>query len=60
MDLRLDILYEINVGIFEIEGAKTHIITQLNLEQKELLNLFKVEQRLFSHFAEAQKACRLT
>ena len=56
----LDILYEINVGIFEIEGARTHIITQLNLEQKELLNLFKVDQRLFTHFAEAQKACRLT
>ena len=51
----LDTLYQINVGIFEIENATYEIITQIKEEQKEILKLFKINDKIFSNFVEAKK-----
>jgi len=55
----LDILYKSNVGIFDIQGAKAEIITQLTPEMKKLLKLFNLEEKWFSDFGEAKRCCRL-
>ena len=51
----LDIFYQSNLGIFEIEGVETKIITRITQEQKELLKLFNMEQRYFTNFTDAKK-----
>ena len=51
----LDTLYQINVGIFEIENLTYEIITQLKEKQKEFLKLFRINEKLFSNFIEAKK-----
>ena len=46
----LDLLYQINLGVFEIEEVENTIITQLTPEQKRVLSLFDLEQRYFTNY----------
>lgn len=46
----LDLLYQINLGIFNIEEARVPLITQITPEQKELLKLFDMEEKEFTNF----------
>ena len=55
----LDLLYQINLGVFEIEKVENIIITQLTPEQKKLLGLFELEQRYFTDYKSAKEVCSL-
>jgi len=55
----LDLLYQINLGIFEIEEVENTIITQLTPEQKKVLSLFDLEQRYFTDYKSAKDVCSL-
>lgn len=55
----LDILEQINVGIFEIEGVEAKIITRLTVEHRNLLGLFDLEEKYFTSIVDVQKICRL-
>ena len=55
----LDIFYQSNLGIFEIEKVETKVITRLTEEQKELLKLLYLEQRYFTKFIDIQELCSL-
>lgn len=46
----IDILYQINLGIFSIENANIQIINQITSQQKELLQLFDMEEKQFTNF----------
>lgn len=46
----IDLLDQINLGIFSIEKEKLQIITQMSVEQKELLRLFDMEEKQFTNF----------
>jgi transposase len=54
----LDIFYQINLGIFEIEGKELKIINQLTSVHKELLNLFEIDEKIFCNFTKAKKKVR--
>jgi len=56
----LDLLYQINLGVFEIEEIENTIITQLTLEQKKILSLFDLEQRYFTSYNSAKEVCSLS
>jgi len=51
----LDILYEISVGIFEIEEKRVEVITQLSDEARELIGIFKMNELYFRDFKEAKR-----
>jgi len=53
----LDLLYQINLGVFEIEEVENTIITQLTPEQKKILSLFDLEQRYFTSYNSAKEVC---
>ena len=52
----LDTLHQISVGIFEIEGVRKEVITQLKEEQRELIRIFEMEEKVFVNFDEAKRA----
>jgi len=56
----LDILYETELGIFEIERIKQPIITQITDQQRQLLKLFNIQERYFTDFNETKEICRLS
>jgi len=56
----LDLLYQINLGVFEVEGVENTIINQLTLEQKKVLSLFDLEQRYFTSYNSAKEVCSLS
>jgi len=55
----IDILYEINLGIFKIEKLELEIITQITSWHKEILGLFNIEPSYFTNFNEAKKVVSL-
>jgi len=50
-----DILEEINLGIFEIEGGRAEVVTQLKKEQRELIEIFGMDEKVFTNFSKAKK-----
>ncbi len=52
----LDSLHQISVGIFEIEKLRKEVITQLKEEQREIIRIFGMEEKVFVNFDEARRA----
>ncbi|WP_460176530.1 hypothetical protein [Thermodesulfovibrio hydrogeniphilus] len=51
--------YEIGIAGFEIERVKIKIMSKLNEEQKKVLRILGVEEKVFRTYESARELCRL-
>lgn len=52
----IDILEQISLGVFEIEGVRAEVIKQLKEERREIIKIFGINEKIFNNLIEAKKA----